>query len=80
MVSITEFFGSREIHKKRVITKLNQIEKGGVMNLEMRRSKYRSLREFLENAPPHCNEIELTLRQIEIILRERLPESAYMFS
>lgn len=40
-------------------------------------SKYDPLRRFLENCAPGCDEIELTLKQIEIILRQRLPESAY---
>ena len=35
--------------------------------------------EFLKNAPTHVKAIELSLRQIEIILRRELPRSAYTY-
>lgn len=40
-------------------------------------SKYAPLSEFLNNN--HGDKVELTLKQIEIILRERLPPSARMY-
>jgi len=45
-------------------------------NLEM--SKYDPLREFLKNSASDCSEIKLTLKQIEIILRQKLPEASYV--
>jgi len=40
--------------------------------------KYGPLREFLKNSADDCSEIKLTLKQIEIILRQKLPESSYV--
>lgn len=41
-------------------------------------SKYDPLKKFLENCVLCCDEMKLTLKQMEIILRKKLPESAYV--
>ena len=40
-------------------------------------SVYEPLKQFFKNSPSECKEIILSLKQIEIILHRKLPDSAY---
>jgi len=42
-------------------------------------SVYDPLKQFFKNSPSECNEMILSLKQIEIILRRKLPDSAYNY-